>query len=363
MLLNRRRFLSACLSAGVGLCASPPLLSKEAAADSRRRAKYHMQFASPYRSDEADTCPHMHQQLKHNIETLSAGEIYVDVFDAGRAGTGPQLMAKVSRGLVSAALVSASNLSPVAPALDILNIPFWAAENQPYLNLITSDIWQTLVLEKVRSGGVIDVLFQYVVGPRTLTTSRQLSKPLLTLADSREIIMRVPSSAALRHLYEIAGIRSRRVDWGDVTNAIQQQTIDAMDPALLSLYSGPQNLRANIGHISYLNSVHDSWVAVINQAWLKALPMHLQEVVHEAASGTFREQIQRISVITATAEKRFIDMGVGIHQLEEQQQQEWRECCGYQHHSWLRFKQSILGDEKLFFRLLDAAQIHNGFSV
>jgi len=202
---TRRRFITTALGVGAGaaLYSALPALAKvsfnpDEETEVRKSAKHTMVFGSPYLSDEWKSSPHMHSYLKKNIQEMSKGQIYVDIRDGGELGIGTELMVKVSRGQISAALVSASNLSPVAPELDILNIPFWSAGNQAYVNLVTSQTWENLIIDKVRAQGRIDVLFHYLPGPRTATTTKIYGRTIRTPADIKDVLFRIPPSESLR---------------------------------------------------------------------------------------------------------------------------------------------------------------------
>ena len=347
MALTRRRFITSCMAATTSLAWSARLMASD---------PYVLRFASPYLSSEAATSPHMHADIKTQVERLSNGRIRVEILDGGQAGAGPDLMAKVSRGYIQGALVSASNLSPIAPALDILNIPFWCAENQAYENLVNSEVWQRLIIDKVHAAGAIHVWFPYVVGGRTLTTGKHWLEPVMTPEQLANIMVRVPSSELLRHFYTLAGGRARRIDWGKVAAALRAREVDVIDPAINSLYSGPDGLRHQIGHIFQLNSVHDGWMAVINQRWLDSLPKDLQQVMAEAGAQIHAWQPTAARQAQQTASQRFREMGVGIYTPDAELALNWRQRFGHQHPSWRRYKRNILGDELLFNELLRAAE-------
>ena len=63
---------------------------------SKQNADYILTFASPYKTEESQYIPHMHQVFKHHIETMSEGKIYVDIKDGGQIGIGTDLMAAVT---------------------------------------------------------------------------------------------------------------------------------------------------------------------------------------------------------------------------------------------------------------------------
>ncbi len=356
--LTRRKLLQAAMGLSFGLGASAAL-----GLEAKAKAKFELRFASPYDSDSWQTTPHMHQQIKQAIESFSHGEIYVSILDKGIAGIGPDLMKRVSHGYVSGALISASNLSPVAPVLDILNIPFWCADNQSYLNLVTSSIWQKEVAARIHKRGVLEIMFPYVVGSRTITSTRIHNK---TAAIPKDLVgkqVRIPTSKVLKNFYAITKAKTRKVAWGDVSDGARRGNFQFLDPSVVGLYNGPNELRKHLGVISLIDSVQDSWLAVINQQWMAQLPKYLQQAVRDACDQVFRQQIQGVTDITNNCLLALKESGIGIYRPSFDEKAQWLECCGHQHASWGSIKKSILKDDQLFSKLLEAANTNNGLRL
>lgn len=329
----------------------------------KKNAKHTLNFCSPYPSHEYQFSPHMHAYLKKNIQELSKGEIYVNIIDNGQQGIGTELMAKVSRGHVEAALVSVSNLSPAAPALDILNIPFWSASNQDYLNLVTSRTWKNLVTEHISAQGKIDILFHYITGPRTLTSTKLHNKIIKTPQDIQKLIFRVPSSNVLKNFYNLAGNNPINVNWKNVANLAKNGRIQALDPGIIGLYNGPNGLRDHLSVISQIESVHDGWVAVVSQQWLNSIPKRLKLIVQQAAELTFVEHLKVMPEITEHCITGLKSRGCQFYQPTNDEKQQWVDLCGHQRPEWAATKKRLLGSEKGFEQLLEATQTGNGFKL
>jgi TRAP-type C4-dicarboxylate transport system substrate-binding protein len=328
----------------------------------RRSAEYTMVYASPYSSGDQYYCPHMHYELKKNIQEMSGGRIYVDIKDNGILGTGHELMAMVARGTLSAALVSVSNLSPAAPELDILNIPFWSSKEQDYLNLVTSLTWKELIINKIRSQGKLDILFHYLPGSRTVSSTMMYGKVIKRPDDIKDIIFRVPRSKVLRTFYKLEGASPVSVDWNNVASMAKKGRIDVMDPSVVGLYNGPNGLRHHVGVISKIQSVYDGWVAVISQQWYKKLPLDLRLTLKDASEKTFREHLNKAGQTANACTQKFKSMGTKIYIPTNEEKDEWVKRCGPDNSEWAAVKRSILGDEKNFQKLIEATKINNGYN-
>lgn len=338
-------------------------LAMEKEKEAYARAKYEFRFASPYYSSDWPTNPHMHQQIKQQIEAFSNGEIVVTIVEAGVAGIGPSLMKRVSHGYISGALISASNLSPVAPVLDVLNIPFWSADNQSYLNLITSRIWQVEVESRIKRRGLLEVMFPYVVGPRTLTSTRLYNNTIAKPADLSGVVIRIPTSKVLSNFYRIVQAKTLEIPWGEASAAASKGLFQVLDPSIVGLYNGPGSLRRYLGTICQINSVQDSWLAVINQQWLARLPKYLQQAMRDACQQVFQQQVSGITTITNNCLLGLKEAGVNLYSPSSEEKALWQSCCGHQHDSWRAIKFSILKDHHLFAKLLEATQVNNGYTL
>ena len=331
--------------------------------EQKRSAEYILVFASPYKTSERDYCPHMHLEFKQNVENMTQGKVYVEIADDGVLGVGHELMASVSRGQISGALVSVSNLAPAAPELDILNIPFWASEQQAYLNLVTSKAWNDLIISKIKTAGKLDPLFHYLPGARTVTSTKRSGKRIRVPDDIVNTVFRVPRSPVLKVFYQLIGAPAVDVAWKDVALMAKMGRIAAMDPSVVGLFNGPNGLRHHIGVISQLQSVYDGWLAVISQHWLANLPINLRLSLREAAEKTFIDHLAVVGQIDANCKKAFERLGTSIYVPTPAEREEWQTRGGYTHKRWDSIKSNVLGNRRSFMQLLEATKINNGYRV
>ena len=99
--------------------------------------------------------------------------------------------------------VSLSNFSPYAPAVDLINIPFWCGENQKFANLVTSRAWNDEITPKVTTRGY-QPIFYFTMDSRTIS-SRKGFRPVKVPGDMQGMKMRVPPSQLLQTFYRLAG--------------------------------------------------------------------------------------------------------------------------------------------------------------
>ena len=169
-------------------------------------------FSSPYKTSDYETTPHAHFEIKQLIEKYTQNNVYVEIRDDGIDGVGSSLASSVKYGLTDCALLSVSNLSPMIPELDIINIPFWSASPENYMRLFSSDVWQRHILSKLDKHN---------------------------------------------YFYQICKARPHIIPWELTAKTARVGRFEALAPSITGLYSGPDGLRNEIGIISEIESVHD----------------------------------------------------------------------------------------------------------
>ena len=133
-----------------------------------------MTIGTAYRVGTTRSYPIMQLNLKENIQNTTNGYIYVKLAPGGALGVGTKLVEKVQAGTIQAAQHSLSNFAPFAPAVDLINLPYWCGENQKFVNLVTSDVWKREVDVRVQQKG-FKPLFYFCIDPRTAAKRRGLS--------------------------------------------------------------------------------------------------------------------------------------------------------------------------------------------
>ena len=356
---GRRRFMggAACASlaaaATVGGALTSDAVAQTAKEESRRKkdAKYQMVFATAYALGADRSYPIMQQNFKENVQNLSNGEIYVNHAHSRKLGAGAKLANKVQQGIIQVAQHSISNFAPFAPAVDIINIPYWCATNQRFVNLVTSPAWRESINPAIAKSG-FKALWYTSLSARTFAVRKGL-KPILTPDDMKGIKFRVPGSKTLQQLYRLLGANPTPIAWGETPAAIKQGVADALDPVVGALnIVGFVDI---IDHITLAQTVHGGQVYSCNLEWFNSLPRRLQDAMEEASDITFRQNLATVPGSFAFAAAELKRGGVQIHELESGVKAEFVKLAGYERPEWNSFKEKALGSVAAFDKMLKAA--------
>jgi TRAP-type C4-dicarboxylate transport system substrate-binding protein len=355
-------FTTAVVAAGAGTLGKPAAAQTRAEEQERQKtAKHTMTIGTAYKIGTTRSYPIMQLNLKENIQNLTNGQVYVKLAPGGALGVGTKLVEKVQANTIQAAQHSLSNFALFAPAVDLINLPYWCGENQRFVNLVTSAPWEKEVNSRVKAKG-FKPLFYFCIDPRTAAKRRGLSdEPFRTPADLQGIKFRVPGSKILQQFYRLLGANPTPVAWGETPSAIKQGVADALDPAVEALYAF--GFKDILSYVTFNRSVPDSQVYSCNLEWFNGLPKDVQEGIDFASEVTFRQNLAQVPASRAFAMAEMAAAGVKFHSLTKDEYAAWVEAAGQQRKEWDEWKVKLGGSIKTFNTLLEAANTQSKYIV
>lgn len=327
----------------------------------QERAEHTMTIGTAYRIGTTRSYPIMQLNLKENIQNLTNGKVYVKLGPGGQLGVGTKLAEKVQSGTIQAGQHSLSNFAPFAPAVDLINIPYWCGENQKFVNLVTSDVWEREVNKRVREKG-FKPLFYFCIDPRTTAKRRGLDdQPIRTPEDMVGIKFRVPGSKILQQFYRLVGANPTPVAWGETPSAIKQGVADGLDPAVEALYAF--GFKDILSWVSFTKPVPDSQVYSCNLEWFESLPKDVQEGIDFASEVTFQQNLAQVPASRAYAMAEMAAAGVQFYVPTDAEIAAWTEAGGHQRSEWDSWKKELGGSMETFESLLAAANTMGRYYV
>jgi len=368
---KRRRFLemvgkgsfTAALLAG----ASGSLLSSEASAqvlkedkERKKKAKHTMTVATAYILGASRSFPLMQLDFKENIQNMTNGEVYVRLVPGGQLGVGGALVQKVQAGTIQAAQHSLSNFAPFAPAVDLINVPYWCGENQKFINLVNSDAWAKQITPKVEAKG-FKPLWYVCIDPRVVAIRKGIEGPIKTPDQMSGIKFRVPGSKILQQFYRLTGANPTPIAWGEASSAIKQGVADALDPSVEAL--NIFGFKDVISWVSFIRSVPDAQVFSCNLEWFNSLPKKVQEGIEFASEVSSLQNLAKVPSARAYSVSEMKNSGVQFYSPNDEEMQQWVEIAGHQRPEWNETKKELAGSIASFDKLLEGANTQSKFYV
>ena len=359
---QRYGFTTAILATTGGYLFSASDVARAAAdeASKERNAKVKMLFATEYKIEDFDKYPVMQAKYKENVERQSKNAIWVKLHPAGQLGVGAALAQKVQAGTVQGGAVSLSNFSPYAPAVDLVNIPYWCGENQKFANLVTSRAWDKEITPRVVGKGY-KPMFYFTVDPRVIATRKGFGKVIKTPSDMRGVKMRVPPSQLLQTFYRLAGANPTVVPWGETATAIKQGVADALDPAVSALATF--GFHDVLGTISTIRSVPDAQMFAANAAWFNNLSTDHKVAFDSASEQTQVETFAQIAKARTKSMSILKAGGASFYNPSDAEFKQWVDTCGESRKEYDEFKIRFAGTLDAFNRLKEAANTKGSITV
>jgi len=369
--IDRRRFWQLSKTYGFTAlaltAAGMPFFSEEAVAQTAKEekmrmkaAKTTMNLATEYVIGATRYYPLVQLNLKENIQNLTNGEVYVKLSPGGILGKGGKLASKVQSNTIQAAQHSVSNFAPFAPAIDLINVPYWANTNQKFVNLVTSKVWRDAVHTRVNDRG-FEVLLYLVLDPRTAATRNGFGKVLKTPSDMKGMKFRVPGSKILQQFYRMAGANPTPVAWGETPTAIKEGVADGLDPALVALYAA--GFSGLLETVSFIKSVEDAQVYSCNLKWLRSLSDQSQAGIRAAAEITSQQNLAQVPASRAFAMAEMAKGGTKYYAPNEDELNQWKEKTGAQRPEWSDLKKKLAGSLSKFGEFQEAANSQGKYYV
>ncbi len=352
-LISTGGFTAAMVAGAGGLLWSSEAVAQTANEEREREAAadHVMTLATEYVIGTTRSYPMMQLDVKENLQNASNGKIYVKLAPGGQLGTGSALAQKVQGGTVNAGQFSLSNFAPFAPAVDLINMPYFCGANQRFVNLVTSDIWKTEVNALVEDRG-FKPMFYFCIDPRVMAV-RQGGDAIITPADLQGVKFRVPGSQMLQQFYRMGGANPTPVAWGETPSAIKQGVADALDPAVGALYAF--GFKDILSHVTFTQAVPDSQCYACNLEWYNTLPGDVKEAIEWASEMSFHQNLAKVPSSRTFAMAEMRKAGVEFHSLSDDQLAEWQDTVGYQRSEWDGFKTELAGSMDTFDKLVEAA--------
>ena len=354
-------FTAAMLLGAAGVMWSDEAVAQTAKEESDREAAadHVMTLATEYVIGTSRSYPMMQLDVKENIQNASNGKVYVKLAPGGQLGIGSALAQKVQGRTVDAGQFSLSNFAPFAPAVDLINMPYFCGANQRFVNLVTSDIWKKEVDALVEARG-FKPMFYFCIDPRVMAV-RKGGNAIITPADLQGVKFRVPGSQMLQQFYRMGGANPTPVAWGETPSAIKQGVADALDPSVGALYAF--GFKDILSHVTFTQAVPDSQTYACNLEWYNSLPGDVQDAIAWASEMSFHQNLAKVPSARAFAMAEIAKSGVEFHSLTEDQLAEWQDTVGYQRSEWDTFKTELAGSMGTFDQLVEAASTQSKYYV
>ena len=261
----------------------------------------------------------MAKQFKSLVETLSEGEIEVQLFPNGALGTETEMLQNSRRGTLDMAFVGVGNAVPFVKELGTLTMPYLIENHYEAITATTGSLgahWNALTIKK----GGFRILGWTYSNFRFLTNSK---RPVKELADVKGLKVRIPQNKILMATYKAWGANPVPMAWSETFTALQQGVVDGQDnPYIVNYTSKFQEVQDYLTEVHYTYSLQP--LIVGERSW-KKYDQKTRDILLRAGIEAQQFCIAFQILEAENAKQGMIKAGVEVSTLEDEA--EWKKLA------------------------------------
>jgi tripartite ATP-independent transporter DctP family solute receptor len=256
------------------------------------------------------------------LEKESGGEMSGKLFLNGQLGDEQDTVTAAATGTLDFSILAINNITPFSPTVGTLTLPYVILSQDDAEKITQGEIGKQMIDQTVEDAGVRIIGWAYS-GFRVLTNSK---KPVSTVADLKDLVVRVPKNEIMIETYKSWGINPTPMAWSETFAALQQKVVDGQDNPYMTVYAMKfDEVQKYVTNIRYIFSIEP---LIVSESLFSSLSEDEQKQVLAAgeaatqASSAFLkaeeakirdELVAKGMEITepADGEKEFIDLATG----------------------------------------------------
>lgn len=175
----------------------------------------------------------MAKQFKGLVESLSNGEIEVQLFPNGALGTETEMLQNTRRGTLDMAFIGVGNAVPFVKPLGTLTMPYLIENHYDAMTATTGGLgahWNNLSIEK----GGFRILGWTYSNFRFITNSK---RPVAKLADIKGMKIRIPQNQIIMATLKSWDANPVPMAWSETFTALQQGVVDGQENPYIVNYT------------------------------------------------------------------------------------------------------------------------------
>lgn len=249
-------------------------------------------------------------ELKDRIESISDGNIAIDIFPYGSIGTSLQLTDLAREGSVHLAFASPGHLADVIPEVGVFTLHYLLSDNEAVnRDILASEELKQLFREPYAEQNL--KLLGFVPEGWMVWTA---NKPLKTPADFDGLTIRTMTSDIAAEAYKAYGANPSPAPFSQVYSDLQLRRIDGQANPVFAIeemgFYEVQNTMTFAKPAQFVSSV------VSNKAWFDALPEDqkrwLEDALDEVAPLAYEAQAElnanRLDAIRESSSIRMVEL-------------------------------------------------------
>lgn len=261
----------------------------------------------------------MAKQFKKLVESLSKGEIEVELFPNGAIGTETEMLQNTRRGTLDMAFVGVGNAVPFVPELGTLTMPYLIESHYDAITATTGGLgahWDKIAEEK----GGFNILGWTYSSFRYITNSK---RPVAKLADVKGLKIRIPQNKIIMATLKSWDANPVPMAWSETFTGLQQGVIDGQEnPYIVNYTSKFHEVQSYLTEVHYQYSLQP---LIVGAKTLKSYDDATRALIIRAGIEAQQYCIAFQIIEAEKAKQGMIDGGVEVSVLEDEA--EWKKIA------------------------------------
>lgn len=271
-----------------------------------------------YENAKAEPAAIAVEKWKELVEKKSNGTIKLKLFPNSALGKKTDLIDQMVMGQKVITVADGAFLAEYGvPDFGIFYAPFMFDSWDEEWNVIESDWYKGLCDQLAAKGGIRVLSSNWIYGARHIMSTKKVVLP----SDLKSLKMRVSSNDLSIVSFKDLGANALGMDMGEVYQALQAGTIDAVENPLTSLAN--RSFQEVAKYVVLDNHILATSMWICGEKFFKTLTPEQQKVLAETAdeAGIYNNQLY--DQATKDATEKLIKAGVTITELTPVQKEEW----------------------------------------
>ena len=261
------------------------------------------------------------KKFKEVAEKESDGRIKVEIYPNSQLYGDEDELQALQSGSVQMLAPSSAKFTTIAPALQVLDLPFIFDKPEEIPEVVSQDsaIGQAIFNNKNLAEKKIKVMGLWDNGFMQLTANNTVVQP----SDLQGVKVRIQPSDAIKSQFEAWGAEPTPMAFSEVYNALQQGVIDGEENTFSNIFS--QKFHTVQSDMTESNHHYLGYVLVINKPFYDKLPDDLKKVVDDASEQATKRNREVAQEENQKAKEEILKTDIKFTKLNEQQRQAFKD--------------------------------------
>jgi C4-dicarboxylate-binding protein DctP len=275
--------------------------------------------------------------LKKDLEKRLGDKVSIELHHSGTLFNQGTQIQGVQLGSAHLIAPGQGIFASLASNINLLSIPFLLSSPQAIEAAINDpDIGKTFLPELESKN--LKVVGVWMNGPRDIST--KADKPILVPGDMKGLKIRVQPAPVDIKTMQTFGANVVTIDWTEVSTALQQGVIDAVEPTPNALIgAGLQDL---IGQTSKVGYRFDFYLVTTNKKWWDGLPEDVRKAFEQSMKEATAWNWENTDKANAEAYKKVIAAGKKVYDLTPEQRKQWVDAV---QPLWKKYGTDVVGED------------------